>query len=101
MTHLVKGQTIANLKDLRHILVDKDYKVKSENARCAVELSLIRKDQAMFFKVMENAKGDLERVKASWRTIQISMYAKLALAVKYVLEGWRRRPCTIVFIFGC
>ena len=53
----------------------------------------MEKAETMLFKSMEEAKEDLGRWQASWRTIQITMYAKLGeemqsdIAAKFVLEG--------------
>ena len=53
------------LKTLRQILVGQNYTVQGENVRCALGLSPqrrpVEKAQAMFYKTMEEAKGDFGR----------------------------------------
>ena len=82
-TNAGKGQMIDALKNLRQILVDQNYKVRGGNVRCAFDVSTQRrsteKAHAMFFsRLWEEARGDLGRLHASWRAIQITMYAELA-----------------------
>ena len=51
------------------------------------------KAQAVFFRAFEGAKGDTGSLQASWRTIQITIYAKSGehkrseAAAKFVLKG--------------
>ena len=51
--------------------------------------------QAIFFKAFDNAEGDvgMGRLVSSWKTIHITMHAKLAEQRRSEGAGGRERPC--------
>ena len=88
---------LETLKHVRNVLEEKKYMIHGEKVSANFKLSLQKKPmvnaQALFFKVLAEAKGETDNIWSSWSKIEVSFFAEVGpdrgreLAAKYVVEG--------------